>query len=150
MVTMPVRARLRFAEHVFPSPTPIRTWEGFWQFLESLPGRRQVVRPTGDDPNMRAYARVDEGRWVADCPWRCGAAFNLPSEATWLWCTECAGGGQGMTAVLVWPDPRDRLVANLESLPSLLQFWPCAGCLPKMAAGLPLCSDCRGLQGGDG
>lgn len=148
MVSVAARSALRFAEHAFPARTPIRSWEGFWEFLESLPGRsgRVVPRPTGHNPDTSAYARIDDGRWIADCPWGCGAAFNLPQDATWMWCTECAGGGWGNTAVLVWPPDLGRLTANVESLPAMLQHWPCIGCQAKLGTGT-LCEACRGMLG---
>lgn len=143
-----VRARLRFLEQCIPAPQPLRDWEAFWQFAESrrAPFLGPLPRPTGDNPEVRVYARVDDGRWIADCPWGCGSAFNLPVGADWFWCTECAGGGLGLTAVLVWPDSMDRLTVNLESLPSMLQRWPCLACTPRLGAG-PLCTTCSSMQG---
>lgn len=96
---------------------------------------------------MHAYARVDDGRWLADCPWGCGAAFDLPAGATGFWCTECAGGGSGLMAALVWPERMDRLTINLESLPAMLQFWPCIGCRTRLADGTAMCPSCRSMQG---
>lgn len=147
---MAPRAMLRFAEQEFPSRAPIRSWEGFWEFLESLPqrGGRLVPRPTGHNPTVSAFARVDDGRWIADCPWGCGSAFNLPVGADWFWCTECVGGGLGLTAALVWPDSMDRLSTNLESLPTALQDWPCLRC--RQSQGSPACENCRAMQGLEG
>ncbi|WP_084963760.1 hypothetical protein [Thermoactinospora rubra] len=147
---MTVRAPLRFAAQALPSPAPITRWEHFWDFLDSnraAYGKPLVPRPTGHNPTMRAYARVDEGRWIADCPWGCGAAFNLPAGADSMWCTECAGGGWGHTAALMWPKSMDKLTANLESLPAMLQFWPCTSCRGRLADGKRLCDTCRGMQG---
>lgn len=145
-----IRARLRFAEHAYPAPAPIRRWEHFWDYLDSFRARSGaplVPRPTGHNPQVRAFARVDDGRWLADCPWGCGAAFISPEGETRMWCTECAGGGFGLTGVLVWPGGVDRLTVNLESLPTMLQFWPCVGCRPRLAGGKPMCPSCRGAQG---
>jgi hypothetical protein len=144
-----VRARLRFLEQCIPAPQPLTSWEAYWQFADSRRAATHqgpVPRPTGDNPELAAYARIDDGRWIADCPWGCGAAFNLPAGAPWMWCTECAGGGLGLTAALAWPDAMDRLTANVESLPSMLQMWPCAACTPRLGAG-PLCDGCRAMQG---
>ncbi|MEV4173975.1 hypothetical protein [Nonomuraea sp. NPDC049709] len=146
---MAVRARLRFLQDCIPAPQPLTSWPAYWEFADSRRAATQqgpVPRPTGDDPARTAYARVDDGRWIADCPWGCGAAFNLPAGAPWMWCTECAGGGLGLTAVLVWPTSMDRLTVNLESLPSMLQFWPCTPCLPRLGGG-ELCKTCRGMRG---
>lgn len=146
---MAVRARLRFLEQCIPAPTPLRSWEAYWEFADSrrtVTHRGPVPRPSGDNPDRQVFARVDDGRWVADCPWGCGAAFNLPQGESWFWCTECAGGGLGLTAALVWPDSSGRLTVNLESLPSMLQRWPCLPCTPRLGAG-ELCEACRNMQG---
>ncbi|MFD9949815.1 hypothetical protein ACFWYW_55900 [Nonomuraea sp. NPDC059023] len=145
-----IRARLRFAHDVFPAPNPIREWIHFWDYLDSQRaalGKPLVPRPNGHNPDKHAYARVDDGRWIADCPWGCGSAFNLPENASWMWCTECAGGGWGLTAALTWPAALVKLAGNLESLPVMLQYWPCTGCAPRLAAGSQLCDTCRGMQG---
>lgn len=150
MVTVPVRARLRFAADAIPAPAPITRWEHFWDFLDSQRARAGgplVPRPTGHNPAAAAYARVDDGRWVGDCPWGCGAAFNLPAGADTFWCTECAGGGLGYTCTLVWPEGVALLTVNLESLPTMLQFWPCVTCRPRLPDGRPLCGNCRTMQG---
>lgn len=142
-----IRGKLRFADLALPAPSPIRRWEHFWDFLDSQRARAGaplVPRPTGHNPDIEARARVDEGRWIADCPWGCGAAFNLPADESRFWCTECAGGGWGKTAALVWPDGMDKLTANLESLPPVLQFWPCVDCRSR---GGELCQTCQGMQG---
>lgn len=138
-----IRSKLRYAEQEFPSPTPIKEWSHFWEYLEAQRGR-PVVRPTGHDPSIKAFARVDEGRWIADCPWKCGASFTLPKGVKWFWCTECVGGSKGLTSDLVWPEFSSKLVTNLESQPSLLQFWPCADCLHHS---LMLCKTCLLMQG---
>ncbi|MFI7643747.1 hypothetical protein [Nonomuraea sp. NPDC049400] len=148
---MVVRARLRYMQDMIPAPQPLTSWEAYWQFADSRRAashQQPVPRPTGDNPDKAAHARIDDGRWIADCPWGCGAAFNLPKDATWMWCTECAGGGLGLTAALVWPDHLDRLTINIESLPSMLQYWPCAVCLPRLGTGRP-CEACQGMQGLD-
>jgi len=109
---------------------------------------RGVPKPTGHNPEKKALARVDEARWVADCPWGCGAAFNLPENAQEFWCTECIGGGFGLTAALVWPENREALKVNLESLPAQLAYWPCLPCQPKALERLPLCVGCSTMLRG--
>ncbi len=107
-----------------------------------------MPRPTGGvNPDVKAFARVDDGRWLVDCPWGCGAAFIAPAGEARMWCTECAGGGYGALATLIWPDKLDVLVPNLESLPSMLQVWPCVGCRPRLSGGGEMCPSCRGMKG---
>ncbi|WP_433445722.1 hypothetical protein [Nonomuraea sp. CA-141351] len=143
---MPVRSPLRFAEDLFPAPNPIRQWEHFWEYLDSQRaalGKPLVPRPTGHNPDVIAKARVDEGRWIADCPWRCGAAFTLPRDATWMWCTECAGGGWGLSCALRWPENIDAVTSNVSTWPAILQFWPCAACRNREQ----LCELCDRIAG---
>ncbi|MFF3671682.1 hypothetical protein [Microtetraspora malaysiensis] len=147
---MVVHAPLRFLEQAIPAPSPLRSWEAYWQFADSrraATGQPPVPRPTGHNPTIQAFARVDDGRWIADCPHGCGAAFNLPASVDWFWCTECVGGGLGHTVALVWPQRMERLVVNLESLPVALQMWPCVGCRSRLLDGRDMCSSCRGMQG---
>lgn len=143
---MPIRSPLRFAEHMLPSPNPITEWTHFWKWLDSRRAPLVAPRPTGHNTGLTVRARVDEGRWIADCPWGCGVSFNLPRNVSSFWCTECAGGGWGNTAALVWPDRMTDLTVNLESLPAILQFWPCASCLLR-TPGSVLCDMCRCMQG---
>ncbi|MCT9932456.1 hypothetical protein N5079_19835 [Planotetraspora sp. A-T 1434] len=150
MVNVVVRAPLRFLDQAIFAPRPLTSWEAYWALADSrkaMTGQPPVPRPTGHNPTISAWARVDDGRWIADCPHGCGAAFNLPANSTWFWCTECAGGGQGHTVALVWPEGAERLTVNLESLPTTLQFWPCAACRPHLADGAGVCPSCRGMQG---
>lgn len=143
------RSRLLFAGDVFPSPTRIVDWQGYWDFIDSHYAHG-VPRPTAHNPSLKALARVDEGRWIADCPWGCGAALNLPENAKEYWCTECIGGGLGLSCVLVWPKSRNNLTTNLETLPQMLQYWPCVQCAPKALAHSELCaSDETMLRGVD-
>nr|SAP16336.1 hypothetical protein BN4615_P10999 [Nonomuraea gerenzanensis] len=41
------------------------------------------------------------------------------------------------------------LARNLETLPTMLQFWPCAACRPHWAQGRAVCDTCQGVQGGE-
>ena len=142
-----IRSKLKFAGDAFPSPNRITEWEHYWQYIEHC-YPRGLIRPTGLNTALKALARVDEGRWVADCPWGCGVAFNLPENAKDFWCTECIGGGLGLACALVWPEKIKNLTTNLESLPDMLQYWPCAPCSRLALAGLPMCESCSGMSRG--
>ena len=146
---MSVRSKLLYVGDIFPSPTRIVTWHGYLEFISQY-YPRGVPKPSGHNPEKKTLARIEEGRWIADCPWGCGAAFNLPENAKEFWCTECVGGGLGLTAALVWPENRHALTTNLETLPAMLQYWPCVPCMPKAIAGLPLCNDDAFMLRGDG
>ncbi|TMR11756.1 hypothetical protein ETD86_34880 [Nonomuraea turkmeniaca] len=146
-----IRSPLRTAAHLIGAQRPIRRLEDYLDWLDSIAAARQLPpkpRPNGHNPTLgAAYARVDDGRWLADCPAGCGSACDLiPGETRW-WCTECANGGTGHTAPLIWPDAVDKLTVNLESLPRPLQFWPCRSCVPRQRDGKDLCLSCQGMQG---
>jgi hypothetical protein len=142
-----IRSKLKYAGDIFPSPNRITTWNSYWDYVGSY-YPRGVPRPTGYNPELSTLARIDEGRWVADCPWGCGAAFNLQEDVSDFWCTECVGGGLGLSCNLVWPKARKNLTTNLETLPAMLQYWPCAPCIPKAITGSELCETDRGMLGG--
>lgn len=150
MVTV-LRSPLRTAAQIHPTREPLRRLEHYLDWLDSLAAQRGLLpklRPQGHNPELgAAYARVDDGRWIADCPAGCGSACELIAGETRYWCTECGNGGTGHTAPLVWPERMDRLVTNLESLPRQLQFWPCPPCSAGRQAGRPLCTPCRHMQG---
>jgi hypothetical protein len=64
----------------------------------------------------RARARVNHGRWIADCPRRyCANATRLqPGQATF----HCAGeGGCQMVAPIEWPTDADEIWAVLLERP---------------------------------
>lgn len=146
-----IRSPLRTATQLTHANRPIRRLEGYLDWLDSLAAQRGLPgkpRPTGHNPELgAAYARVDDGRWLADCPAGCGSACDLIAGETRYWCTECGNGGTGHTAPLIWPDQLDRLTANLESLPRQLQYWPCPPCITAQRAGCALCLPCRHMQG---
>lgn len=134
------RSKLFYAGDVFPSPTRIVSWPGYWEYVDKF-YPTGVPRPGGHNPEVKTLARVDEGRWIAGCPWGCGAAFNLPENVSDFWCTECIGGSFGLSCALVWPRSRENLTTNLETLPQMLQYWPCVPCASRALVGLPLCEE---------
>lgn len=64
------------------------------------------------------YARIDAGRWVADCP--CGSAQIVSPEDPRLYCVECLPGGWVEVAF-----PGDIAAAEQEvaEQPRHAQFW---------------------------
>ncbi|MGW0805943.1 hypothetical protein [Nonomuraea sp. NPDC002799] len=146
-----IRSPLRTAGSLSPSRRPIQTLEDYLGWLDGVAAARQLPpkpRPTGHNPDLgAAYARVDDGRWLADCPAGCGSACELVAGEGRYWCTECGTGGTGQSAPLVWPARIEQLTANLESLPRTLQFWPCPPCTASQRAGRDLCVPCRHMQG---
>lgn len=55
---------------------------------------------------MLAFAYVNWGRWVADCPLGCGGAERPAAE--WFVCRECGNDrANGERIPVVWPTPDD-------------------------------------------
>lgn len=85
----------------------------------------------------RARARVNHGRWIADCPRRyCANAVRLtPGQATF----HCAGdGGCQMVATLEWPADADGIwdALQLRPVPSTRNWYP-DGHVEAVRLGLP-------------
>lgn len=85
----------------------------------------------------RARARVNHGRWIADCPRRyCANAVKLtPGQATF----HCAGeGGCQMVASVEWPDDPDGIWQALleRPVPSTRNWYP-PGYVEAVRLGLP-------------
>ncbi|MEU0393804.1 hypothetical protein ABZ208_13675 [Streptomyces sp. NPDC006208] len=49
--------------------------------------QRRLPRPQGTDLGPPTMARIDAGRWVADCP--CGSAQVVTPEDPRMFCVEC-------------------------------------------------------------
>jgi hypothetical protein len=72
----------------------------------------------------RAFAYVNHGRWVADCPFGCGGA-ELAIEDRFL-CHECRNAPNRHRSIpLVWPAPEDvsAIAAALVVRPVLNRNW---------------------------
>lgn len=85
----------------------------------------------------RARARVNHGRWIADCPRpHCANAIRLePGQATF----HCAGeGGCQMAASIEWPPDADEIWAVLleRPVPGTRNWYP-DGHFEAVQLGLP-------------
>jgi hypothetical protein len=60
-----------------------------------------------------ARAYVNWGRWVADCPVRCGGALSLSSGQATFACPECRSLSQ-----IDWPANVDEIWAALQERPA--------------------------------
>ena len=86
-------------------------------------------RPIGmSDTDIKAVARVDDGIWLADCPWEhCGGAEMVSFEDPRFFCLGCFNrqwGGQWIAVEL--PDEALRLAvekALLERPHHKFRFW---------------------------
>lgn len=64
-------------------------------------------------PDDKARAYVNFGRWVADCPTRCGSAIALTPRQTIYHCIECHSVSE-----VDWPPNADEIMAALEKRPA--------------------------------
>lgn len=72
------------------------------------------------DPNAAAgeqYARINHGRWVADCT--CGSAWVVTPTDPRMWCTECGTGWWQLR----FPDDVPAIEQSLEGLLEPQQNW---------------------------
>ncbi len=67
-----------------------------------------AVPTDGDfDDSIRAFARVNWGRWVVDCPW-CKSAQLASWEDPRFFCVECGNAPvDGMYIKVQWPSEED-------------------------------------------
>lgn len=92
--------------------------------------------------NEPAYAYVNHGRWVADCPAGCGSALNLrPRETTYV-CAVFDGGqmvaGCGACSAVAWPAGAVWIWDALLRRPNpLTRNWAPAGHRQALATGFP-------------
>lgn len=85
----------------------------------------------------RARARVNHGRWIADCPRDyCANAIALdPGQGVF----QCAGtGGCQMLAEIEWPPDADEIweVLSVRPVPATRNWYP-AGHTEALRVGLP-------------
>lgn len=83
-----------------------------------------------DAPMNDAIARLDWGRWLADCPNpECTNAMALEvGQQRWhcrfpLDSVGHAWGGCGVTAGVVWPDNPESIARELAGLPEAKRNW---------------------------
>lgn len=70
-------------------------------------------------------ARVDEGRWVAECPFCHGAQVGSPADPRFL-CTDCANvlvGGAYLQVAYPSPKVREQIEAVLAPRPWENLYW---------------------------
>jgi hypothetical protein len=59
-----------------------------------------------------AIARVDFGRWIADCPF-CGSACMVDPDDPFFFCLYCAGLGTGDACPCKFPENRDEIETEI-------------------------------------
>ncbi|MEW2567626.1 hypothetical protein [Streptomyces sp. NPDC047070] len=106
-----------------PPSQPATAWdlvpaaERVFRWIEHRQQRRVRV-PDGFLIGRRLYARINHGRWVADCP--CNSSQVVSPADPRLACTECGAGW----FQLVFPEDPDAVEASLaDLLPSERNWW---------------------------
>ncbi|WP_406000682.1 hypothetical protein [Streptomyces sp. NBC_00829] len=90
--------------------------ERAFAWLELMQQRR-IVRPEGVVLGEQYYARINHGRWIADC--LCGSALVVSPDDPRYACPECGYGW----IKLVFPDDVDAVEDELLSLAPPARNW---------------------------
>jgi hypothetical protein len=74
-----------------------------WALRQALPYDAKVA------PKVTATARVNHGRWLADCPFGCGGSMDVSPGLTY-WCGTCGNLPVGGQCVKVdWPKDLEQI-----------------------------------------
>lgn len=79
--------------------------------------QRRLPRPVGEPSGEPLYARIDAGRWVAQCP--CGSAQVVTPSDPRMFCVECLTGWR---PVLI-PADIDAAERSVVEAPVHARFW---------------------------
>ena len=63
-----------------------------------------------------ALARIDAGRWLADCPF-CGLSCMVDPDDDFFFCLYCAGNGTGEAGKARFPENREEIEAAILERP---------------------------------
>lgn len=83
------------------------------------PRGQMFVPPLGRCETPKAIARVDHGRWLADCPMRdCCSAQHVSKEDPWFFCANCTNAEVGCKSIpVVWPKEHEEIEQMLLRRP---------------------------------
>jgi hypothetical protein len=68
--------------------------------------------PQGEDPNTVIFARINDGRWIADCPW-CPSAIVADPDDPRFFCVHCTTGAHWVR--IIFPDELKEIEAILNA-----------------------------------
>lgn len=89
-------------------PLPLEANMALNAYLAGTPRGKLMKRPTKVSKKAVVYARVEHGRWLADCPW-CRNAIFAPLTDPRFFCPECMNAAvHGEFVKLVVPKTEDR------------------------------------------
>jgi hypothetical protein len=97
----------------------LRAWITRIAKLRELP-KPVFVRDGEDIEGEPVKARVDAGRWIADC--ECGGAEYADPDEPIFWCFSCGNvGAGGLMRAVVFPKDRKRIEQLLLARPVVLR-----------------------------
>ncbi|WP_455360027.1 hypothetical protein [Streptomyces sp. SYSU K21746] len=120
---MPIAVQRAETFYTPPPSQPADAWdlvppaERVFRWIEHRVQRR-VAPPDGFVIGVRAYARINHNRWVADCP--CGSAQVVTPTDPRMACTEC---GLGWIALDFPTDAAAAETSVEQELPSGRNWW---------------------------
>ncbi|MFD9225375.1 hypothetical protein ACFWDI_36445 [Streptomyces sp. NPDC060064] len=120
------RRTVRRAEDFYSPPPqePANAWdllqpaERVIAYMERVQQRR-LPRPQGVLPGEVLIARIDAGRWVAQCP-HCSSAQVVTPDDPRMWCVECLPDGWSRVRFPADPAATE---ATVEGQPTRERFW---------------------------
>lgn len=92
----------RFSEKKFMKGQLVRAWNG-----------------TINKNFTAAVARVDYGRWVAECPF-CGGSCMVDPDDPFFFCLHCSGNGSGEAGPVTFPVKRDEVETAVLEWPVIV------------------------------
>lgn len=120
------RRLVRRAEDFYipPPQLPADAWnllapaERVIAYMERV-NQRRYPKPEGMLPEPALIARIDAGRWVAQCPHCLSAQVVTPDDPR-MWCVDCMPDGWFRVR---FPDDPTAVEATVEALPARARFW---------------------------
>jgi hypothetical protein len=113
--------------------TTAESYPSFFGAPDNIPvaGWASYIYNSGNQPNDNTLydsivlpVFVNQGRWMASCPFGCGEA-QVTSETDHRWyCTTCSNfGGGGKWVPTIWPDNQADIETALVVRPPVFQNW---------------------------
>lgn len=111
--------------HGIPAPGSAGFWEWYVDRYKPETWRGPVPKFSGLARSVVAFARVDHGRWLVDCPYCTGACFAGWEERRFV-CAECLHAGteaEGQFIRVEWPKNHAEIEDALARRPMPRQNW---------------------------
>jgi hypothetical protein len=121
---MPQRTPIRYAEDEF-GVTDWPAWLEVMDARRSKDGHPPGPRPQAQEPSAApVYARMNYGRWLADCECKAAVMLFRGKAGQWFWCPNCGNAAAGgKMRPVIWPGGRAQIDLDKGSLPAALANW---------------------------